>query len=135
MLLFYLTLVRSKFCYKLGFCHRHLELRTEGSHARVCELGSIRLFNVTSANEFHFLPNFVHNHSSIWNNGSEFGNNMIYIYNFIKHDTLLPSDFTCITRDPDISPPDISPPTFPPGHFPPDISPHMYSTYSCIFAT
>ena len=31
--------------------------------------------------------NFTHNHTSIWNNGSEFGNDMIYIYEFLKHDT------------------------------------------------
>ena len=40
--------------------HRHLKLRTEGSHARVGELGSIRLFNVTSASVVRILPKFVH---------------------------------------------------------------------------
>ena len=34
----------------------------------------------------------------MWNNGSEFGNNMTYVYDFNKHDTLLSSDFTYITR-------------------------------------
>jgi len=73
-------------------------LRTEGSHARVRESGSIRFFNVTSANVVRFLPKFVHIITSIWNNGCEFGIDMIYIYDFIKHDMLLSSDFTCITR-------------------------------------
>ena len=40
--------------------HRHLKLRTEGSHARVHELWSIRFLNVTSANVVHFLPTFIH---------------------------------------------------------------------------
>jgi len=51
-------------------------------------LGPFDLFiHVTSANVFRFLPKlFVHN-TSTWNN-SAFGNYMIYIFNFIKHDTL-----------------------------------------------
>ena len=40
--------------------HRQLKLRTEDSHARVRELGSIRCFNVTSANVVRFLSKFVH---------------------------------------------------------------------------
>src|SRR6218665_3340836 len=42
------------------YAHRRLKLRTEGSHARVRELGSIRFFNVTSENKVRFLPKFVH---------------------------------------------------------------------------
>src|SRR6218665_137403 len=78
--------------------HRHLKLRTEDSHARVHELGSIRFFNVTSANVVAFLPKFVHKIIQVCGKGSKFCNDMIYIYDFIKHDTLLPSDFACITR-------------------------------------
>src|SRR6218665_3709051 len=75
-----------------------LKLRTEGRRSRVRELGSIQLFNVTSANVVHFFTKFcTHNHTGIWNKGSEFSNDMIYIYDFIKHDTLLSSDFTCIS--------------------------------------
>jgi len=40
--------------------HRHLKLRTEGKQSRVCKLGSIQLFNVTSANVVRFLPNLSH---------------------------------------------------------------------------
>src|SRR6218665_2407963 len=41
--------------------HRHLKLRTGGSHARGHEFRSIRFFNVglTSANGVRFLRNFV----------------------------------------------------------------------------
>jgi len=38
------------------------------------------------------------NYTSIWNNGSEFGNDMIFIYDFILHDTSLSIDFTCISE-------------------------------------
>ena len=40
--------------------HRRLKQRTVVSHALVRELGSIRFFNVTSANMVRFLPKFVH---------------------------------------------------------------------------
>src|SRR6218665_2188730 len=73
---------------------RHLKLRTEGRRSLVRELGSIQLCNVTSANVATFC---THNYTGIWNKGGEFDNDMIYIYNFIKHDTLLSSDFTCIS--------------------------------------
>ena len=43
--------------FNLTWKHRHLKLRTAGSHARVRELGSIRLFNVTSENVVRFWPN------------------------------------------------------------------------------
>jgi len=39
----------------------------------------------------------THNHTGIWNKGSEFDNDIIYIYDFIIHDTFLSSDFTCIS--------------------------------------
>ena len=39
-----------------------------------------------------------HSHTSIWNNGCEFGNDIIYIYDFIKLDTLLASECIYITR-------------------------------------
>jgi len=81
-----------------GTCRRHLKLRTEGRRSRVHELGSVQLFNVTSAYMVRFLPNFVHIIIQVYGDkGSEFGNDIIYIYNFTKHDTLLSSDFTCIS--------------------------------------
>ena len=77
--------------------HRHLKLRTEGSHTRLRELESIRFFNVTSANACgQFLANIlytIHNNTSILKNGSEFSNDMIYISDCIKHDTSLFGDF------------------------------------------
>jgi len=39
----------------------------------------------------------THNHTSIWNKGSEIGNDVINIYDFIKHDMSWCSDFTCIS--------------------------------------
>ena len=43
-------------------------------------------------------PKFcTHNHTSIWNKVSKFDNDMIYVYDFIKHDMLLSCDFTCIS--------------------------------------
>ena len=63
-------------------------------------VGPIRCFNVTSANAIRFLPNFVRviiYYASIWKNSREFGNDTIYIYDFIKHDTSWSSDFTCIS--------------------------------------
>src|SRR6218665_779508 len=34
----------------------------------------------------------THNHTSIWNNGSKFGNDMTYIYDFINNDPSWSSD-------------------------------------------
>src|SRR6218665_4060138 len=61
------------------------------------ELGSIQLFNVTSTNVVPFLAIFCTHNTSLWNKGIEFGNDRIYIYDFIKHNMLLCSDFTCLS--------------------------------------
>jgi len=80
--------------------HRRLKSRTAVSHAWVCELGNIRFFNVTSAKVVRFLSKFVH--IIIQVNGTMAAHlvikNVSYINHFITHDTLLSSDFTCITR-------------------------------------
>src|SRR6218665_1699580 len=76
--------------------HRPLKSRTAVSHDRVRELGSIQLLKVTYANVARFLRNFVHL-MSMWNIDSEFGNDMFYIFDFIKHNTSLSSDSTCIS--------------------------------------
>ena len=56
--------------------------------------------NVTSVNVVRFLTNLMHiiiqNHTNIWNSGSEFSNNGIYIYNFIQHCPVILH--ACITR-------------------------------------